>query len=153
MASYKKTFRHTLAAKKELSMVTKQLSDKDNTAHELYSLKHDVRHLDRLIGGQTKKPEQVQQRLIDFISKNKFNVNIVGIEDVHLFADDDFLIHSNQIELEGAYKDLVKTLYDIEKYFKYSRVASTRLYSKKNYRNNTKMLFLKIIFQNYENNK
>ncbi|MEP1490162.1 MAG: hypothetical protein ABJK28_17215 [Algibacter sp.] len=153
MASYKKTYKSTLAAKKELNLVKKELSSNEDLLNERYYLKNEIKNLDKTIGGQTLNPEQVQQTLLDFISKHDFNVNIVTIEDVHLFSDREFLIHSNQIELVGSYTDLISTLYEIEKNFKNSRVVSTQLYSKKNYRTNTKTLFLKIILQNYENNK
>ncbi|MDO5968997.1 hypothetical protein Q4Q35_04180 [Flavivirga aquimarina] len=153
MASYKKTYKHTLIAKKELKQVKKELSGNESSLNELYRLKNEISSIDKIIGGQTLNPEYVQQTLLDFISKNDFNVNIVDIEDVHLFSDSEFLIYSNQIELEGSYKDLTYTLYEIEKNFKNSRVISTQFYTKKNYRTNTKTLFLKIILQNYENNK
>lgn len=153
MASYKKTFKHTIQAKKELSLVEKKLSNNENSLSALYNLKNEISNLNKTIGGQTKNPEQVQQKLLDFISRNDHDVNIVSIEDVHLFSDNEFLIYTNQIELEGTYSSLINVLYEIEKEFRNSRVASVQLYSKKNYRTNTKNLFLKIIFQNYENTK
>ncbi|MEW4923122.1 hypothetical protein [Algibacter sp. 2305UL17-15] len=153
MASYKKTYKHTLTAKKELRLVKEKLANNESSQNELYYLKNDIGNLEKTIGGQTKNPERVQQELLDFISINEFNVNIVSIADVHLFSDNDFLIYSNQIELEGNYKDLIETLYEIEKKFKNSRVVNTQMYSKKNYRTKTKTLYLKIILQNYENAK
>ncbi|WP_308993690.1 hypothetical protein QLS71_007940 [Mariniflexile litorale] len=153
MASYKKTFKHTLSARKELNSVNEKLFNNENSLEDLYNLNNDISNLNKTIGGQTSNPEVVQQKLLDFISKNNYNVNIVSIEDVHLFSDNEFLIYSNQIELEGTFSNLINILYEIEKHFKNSRVVSTQLYSKKNYRTNTKNLFLKIILQNYENTK
>ncbi len=153
LASYKKTYKHTLAAKKELSLVEEKLFNNESSINELYFLKDEISNLKKTIGGQTKNPEHVQQELLDFISKNEFNVNIVSIEDVHLFSDNDFLIYSNQIELEGGYEDLIETLYEIEKKFENSRVVNANIYSKKNYRTQAKTLYLKIILQNYENAK
>jgi hypothetical protein len=153
MASYKKTFKHTLSAGKELGFVKEKLLNNENSLQDLNNLKNEISNLDKTIGGQTSNPELVQQKLLDFISKSNYNVNIVSIEDVHLFSDNEFLIYSNQIELEGTYNNLVSILYEIEKHFKNSRVVSTQLYSKKNYRTNSKNLYLKIILQNYENTK
>lgn len=153
MASYKKTYKHTLTAKKELSLVKEKLSSNESSLNELYHLKTEIGKLEKTIGGQTKNPEYVQQELLNFISNNEFNVNIVSIADVHLFSDNDFLIYSNQIEIEGHYTDLLETLYKIEKKFDNSRVVSTQMYSKKNYRTKTKTLYSKIILQNYENAK
>ena len=153
MASYKKTFKNTFNAKKELGILEEKLSNYKNSLDDLYGLKSDISNLDNAIGGQTMRPEFVQQKLLDFISKNGLDINIVSIDDVHLYSDQEFLIYSNQIELEGTYDDLVSALFEIEKKFKDSRVVSTQLYSKRNYSNNTKSLFLKLILQNYENTK
>lgn len=150
MASYKKTFKDTLAAKKELNHVEEKLSSIENSFSEIYNLKNEINYLDNIIGGHTLNPEQVQQKAFDFVTKSEFEVNIVSIEDVHLFSNEDFLVYSNQIELEGSYNSLINLLYDIEKNFKNSRVVNTQFYSRKNYRTNTKKLFLKIILQNYE---
>ncbi|TBN11960.1 hypothetical protein [Hyunsoonleella pacifica] len=153
MASYKKTFKHTLHAKRELNTVEKNLSNNENLLFSLAYIKDEISYLNKIIGGQTSNPQLVQQNLLDFISQNEQTIDIVTIEDVHLFSDNDFLIYSNQIVLEGNYKDLIFGLYNIEKRFKDSRVASARFFSKKNYRTNSKKLFLKIILQNYENIK
>ncbi|WP_346882336.1 hypothetical protein [uncultured Algibacter sp.] len=153
LASYKKTFKHVLSASHELNLVEKKLSNNQNAINELIYLKNEIVNLEKTIGGQTQNPEHIQQELLDFISKNSLGVNIVSIEDVHLFSDNGFLIYTNQIELEGRYSNLVEILYDIEKKVKNSRVVSANIYSKKNYRTKTKTLYLKIILQNYENSK
>ncbi|TGV01063.1 hypothetical protein [Flavivirga rizhaonensis] len=153
MASYKKTFKHTLAAKKELNQVKQKLASTDNSFNNLYALKNDIKALDKLIGGRSLSPIHVQQKILDFISKKDITLNIVSIEDVHIYRDEEFLIYSNQIELEGSYEALIKLLYEIEKNFKDSRVVSSEFYSKKNYRTNKQTLFLKIILQNYEKAK
>lgn len=153
MASYKKTFKHTLLAKEELNRVEENLSNNESLLINLSYLKDEINHLNKIIGGQTNNPQLVQQSLLDFVSQKEAAIDIVSIEDVHLFSDNDFLIYSNQIQLEGNYTDLIHTLYEIEKNFKDSRVANAHFFSKKNYRTNSKKLFLKIILQNYENLK
>ncbi len=150
LASYKKTFKHTLAAKKELYTIEQKLSSIDHSYNQLYSLKYDINHLDNLIGGHTDKPELVQQQILDFVSNTKLNVNIVSIEDSHLFSDHEFLIYSNQLEFEGAYESLIHILYEIEKNFKNSSVVSCGFHSKTDYATNKQTLFFKIILQNYE---
>lgn len=150
LASYKKTFRHAIAAKKQLNIVENKLRISSNSYDDIAQLKNEIITLDNIIGGNKINPELVQQSLLDFITRSNINVNIVSIEDVHMFSADKFLIHTNQIELEGAYSSLIKLLYAIEREFKDSRVISSQLYSKKNYRTNTTKLLLKIILQNYE---
>lgn len=153
MACYKKTYKHMFAARTELKNVEQKLSNTNNSYNELFSLKNEIQILDDLIGGHSVDPEGVQQKILDFISNTKLNVNIISIEDVHLFSDSEFLIYSNQVELEGSYTNLINLLYETEKNFKNSRVVSSKFYSKKKYNTNKQKLFLKIILQNYEKAK
>ncbi len=153
MASYNKTYKHTLAAKKELSEVRKKLENTEHSTNSLNVLKNDIKSLDKLIGGHSLDPVHVQQKLLDFIAKTNLNIDIVSIENVHVFTDKEFLIYSNQIELEGAYEELIKLLYETEKKFSGSRVVSAKFYSKKNYKTRKQTLFLKIVLQNYEKAK
>ncbi len=153
MACYKKTFKHMFESKNLLTQVEEKLSNTDNSYYSLNTLRGEIAGLDNLIGGQTKHPENVQHDIMNFVSNLSFNIDIVSVKDVHMYQSSEFLIYSNQIEIQGAYKDLVNTLYKIETEFKNSRVMSTQLYSKKNYRTNKKHLFLKIILQNYEKAK
>ena len=140
-------------AKKQLNLVKEKLATVDDSYNRLGVLNNEISGLDYLIGGQTKKPENVQHEILDFISSDSLEVNIVSIADVHLYKSDEFLIYSNEIELSGSYENLVNTLYNIETNFKNSRVMSSQFYSKKNYKTNKQNLFLKIILQNYEKAK
>ena len=153
LAAYKKTIRQAIAAKKQLNHVEQQLLNVDNSYNTLYSLKNEVKVLDNIIGGGNLNPELVQQSILDFITNKNVATNIVKIEDVHTFSDNDFKVYTNQIEVEGRFNTLVELLYTIEKEFKGSRITSSSIYSKKNYRTNRTKLYLKLILQNYEKNK
>lgn len=153
LAVYKKNIRHTLAAKKELNIVENQLANINQSHYMLFSLKEQVKNLDNIIGGNNLKPELVQSSILDFITKQNNEVNVVSIDDVHMYLDVEFKVYSNQIIVEGMFNNLVDLLYNIEKKYKESRVVSTKLYSKKNYQTKKTKLYLKIILQNYEKNK
>lgn len=153
LASYKKTFKHTIAAKKELSLTEEKLLNTDNLYNDLYKVKNEITALDNLIGGHSLKPEYVQQQILDFVSNTEIDINIVTIDDVHLYTDYEFLVYTNQIEFQGTYENLIHLLYDIEKNFKNSSVVSAKFHSKQNYVTKKRNLFLKIILQNYEKTK
>lgn len=153
VASYKKTFKDTIEAKKQLNLVERNLAKTNSSFNELYLVKNEVKYLDNLIGGNSIKPEQVQQKVLDFITKEGQNIDVINISDVHLFSNEDFLVYTNQIELEGNYEDLIRLFYKIEKDFKDSRVVSANLNAKKDYRTKTTNLILTIILQNYEKTK
>lgn len=152
LAAYKKTYRHILEAKSQLAIVDEKLKNVDESYNEVYILKNEINSLDSAIGGQSNTPQNVQQMILDFISKSQYKVDISTIEDTHILSDNEFNIYTNSLELEGSYFDLIQLFYDIETNFNYSKVVSSKLYSQKNYRNNTKRLYLKLIFQNYEKN-
>lgn len=141
------------AAKKQLSQVAQKLNAVDNSHVELASLNQEIKGINNAIGGQTKVPEDVAQELLDFISKTALNIDIVAIEDVHIATSDEFLVYTNQVTLQGDYEILLKLLYRIELKFKNSRIMNSQFYTKKNYRTNKNILYLKIILQNYEKSK
>jgi nicotinic acid phosphoribosyltransferase len=153
LATYKKTYKHVFEAKGQLTTVNDKLLNIDNSYNEVYILKDEINSLDNIIGGQSENPEQVQQMILNFVSNSIYEVNISSIEDTHVYSDNEFIVYTNSIEIEGSYFDLMKLFYDVEKSFNASKIISAKLFSVKNYRNNSKQLYLKLIFQNYEKSK
>lgn len=150
LAGYKKTYKQVFLVKSELNEVENKLKSASGAFGTIYGLKNDVAILDNVIGGHTSNPTQVQQMFFDFVTDSKSKVNLISLEDPHVFRNGEFIVYTNQAELEGNYTDLMQLLYEIEKNFKSSRVVSNSLYTKKNYTNNKTKLYLKIILQNYE---
>lgn len=150
-ACYKKSFKHTLKAKNELALLESKLEGMENVYQEINYLDSQIEVIENTIGSGSDKPELVQKQLLNFISKNA--INIVSIEDVHVYKDSQYDIYTNQIVLQGEYSDLLNTMYSIEKQFKESRIASANLYAKRDYKLNSDKLYLKLILQNYAKNK
>lgn len=149
-ASYKKNFKRLYDSKKELNIINSKLKENKNLFNQLYLLENEVRIIDGIIGGETKEPRKIQQLVLDFVTNNQFKTNIVSISDTHFFSDEQFNIYTNQIEFEGEYEELIDMLYKIETSFNSSIILSSKIYRKKDFRNNIKKLYLKIILQNYE---
>jgi hypothetical protein len=152
LASYKKTYKHVFEAKSQLSLVNEKLQNGDNSYNEVFFLKNEIKSLDNIIGGQTKNPNEVQEMILDFISESSKDINISSIQDTHILNDSEFRIYTNVLTIEGSYFDLVPMLYNIEQEFMVSKVVSAKFFSIKNYRTNSKRLYLELIFQNYEKN-
>ena len=147
MACYKKTFKETITAKLELNKVVETLSKTEVDSYKLATIKNELNQINSNIGGNSNNVHMVQQDILNFISKS--NVNVFSIEDVHEYPENDFMVYTNQIDLEGNYKELTNLLFKLEKQFKSSRLSSVHFYTKKNYQNNTKELHLNLILQNY----
>lgn len=111
----------------------------------------DNQKLDRIIGKEGVSKEKIQQEIVNFVEQNS-DASINELQPVHTFSDANFRIVTNQLDITGNANSLLRLGYDFEKNFRYSRVVSLNFYTtQKN--NDTKQLHLKIIFQNYENNK
>jgi len=152
LASYKKTYQHVFFAKKQLDVVEQKLQGVEDSNNQISILQNEISIVDNIIGGQTKDSEQVQHLILDFVSKSNNKINVYAIDDTHIYHDEEFTVYTNSIELQGDYVDLTKLLFEIENLFNYSKVISAQLYTIKDYRNNSKNLYLKLIFQNYEKN-
>jgi len=113
-------------------------------------LKTEINEIEKYIKGVDISPENVQQKLIKFISSSTLDVDIIGVDRIHHYELSQFNIHTNQITVAGDYKNLIRILDQIEKNFEISKVANVHFFTKINYRLNRKELFLKILFQNYE---
>ncbi len=94
----------------------------------------------------------VQQGIVSFASTNSQNISINDLKPIHDFAEEDYHIITNQLDVTGNANQLLELAYNYEKNFDYSRMVSQNFYTiKKN--NKPDVLHLKMIFQNYENNK
>ena len=152
LAAYKKNFKHIFEIRHQINNLDEKLNTVDGSYNQIFFLKNEIVQLNDLIGGQTKAPELVQQLILDFITNTGLKINIHDIEDTHIFDDDEFSVYTNVLDIEGDYTTLLQLLYQIEKDFKASKVVSSEFYTEKNYRYNSKKLFLKLILQNYEKN-
>lgn len=149
-ASFKKNIKKVIQFNKELrELQLSQLEDKDFNTDISY-LKQEIKTIEGFIGGVNVSPEQVQQQLIKFISNAPLDLKIIGIERIHFAAVDQFNILSNQVTISGDYNNLIRLLHEIERDFDLSKMTNARFYTKNDYRNNRKELFLEILFQNYD---
>lgn len=152
LAAYKKNFKNIFEIRNQINHLDQKLNTVDGSYNQIFFLKNEIAQLNDLIGGQTKAPELVQQLILDFITNTGLKINIHDIKDPHVFSDNEFTVYTNVLDIEGDYNTLLQLLYTIEKDFAASKVVSTEFYTEKNYRYNTKKLFLKLILQNYEKN-
>lgn len=150
VVSYKRSFKITFDAKKSIVEMHQKLNLMNTSNESIQFLTDKINALDKLIG-QEVAPELVQHFLIDYISQFEL-VTIVQLEEVHSATDDSFNIYTNQLILEGAYNDLINVIYSFEKESTISRITSIKFYTKKDYKQHQKKLFVTLIFQNYEKN-
>ncbi len=152
IAAYRRSFSNLILLYKENRVLNEKKAVMNNQTSNIKALNSQVAGLDKLIGKEGVEKEKTQQKIIDFIVKNSSGISINDLQPIHNFVYDDYQVYTYQIDLTGNYNQLLDLTYKFEKQFDYSKIISLAFYTdKKNSKKET--LHLKLIFQNYENNK
>lgn len=150
IAAYKRSFSLTLNSYKEYKDLTEKLIYVRQNSSIVDDLDAEIRYLDQLIGSDRIEPELVQLEILNFVTTSSKKVNVVSVEEIHEAADNDFLIYTNQLIIEGSMQELLDVVYAFEKEFTHSRVINVSFFKKKDFSTKKIKLYAKIIFQNYE---
>lgn len=149
-AAYKRSF----STLKDLVFENRELSKKEKTlkegAKDVNKLSAEVAAIDKIIGGDNVDKEKIQQDIISFTTK--YPVSIFDMKSIHKFSDESHTIYTHEIDITGSLNQLLALSYDFERKFNYSRMVGLKFYTTKK-DNKSDILHLKMIFQNYENNK
>ncbi|MCV9932939.1 hypothetical protein OIU80_11670 [Flavobacterium sp. LS1R47] len=152
IVAYKRSFHNLFEVITTYKTTSKKADDINTKTKNIDSLIKDVAYLDKIIGKEGITKEIVQLGIVSFASKNAPEVSISDLQPIHDYPEDDYHIITNQLDITGNADQLLKLAYDFEKKFNLSRIVSMNFYiTKKN--NKSEVLHLKMIFQNYENNK
>ena len=151
ITAYKRSFSALFQVIRENKELVNNITQLEQKAGNLEKLQKEVSSLDKIIGKEDMKPEEVQQQLVNFATNNA-NVSISDLQPIHIADDENYLISTNQIDVTGNINELLQLGYSFEKEFNVSRLTSLNFYTtKKN--NKAEQLHLKMIFQNYDNTK
>ena len=151
VAAYRRSFKSLIEAYKE-NRELKELSNSiKSKTDNIDGLRNKVYQYDKFLGNQNVSNDVIQQEIIAFSTSHK-GISIHKLETTHIFEKENYRILTNQLDVIGNINELLKLTYDFETKFGFSRVISVNFYVKKK-SNSSEELHLKIIFQNYENNK
>jgi hypothetical protein len=151
VAAYRRSFKGLIevyAENKELKELSNNIKSKTDNIDDL---RNKVYQYDKFLGNQNVSNDVIQQEIIAFSSSHK-GISIHELETTHIFEKENYRVLTNQLDVIGNINELLKLTYDFETKFNFSRVISVNFYVKKK-SNSSEELHLKIIFQNYENNK
>ncbi|NQY30184.1 MAG: hypothetical protein HRT69_12030 [Flavobacteriaceae bacterium] len=150
--AYKRSFKLTIDAYNEYYELSEQLFEINSSSSTVQELDIEIRFLDNLLGEENMESVLVQQEILNFVTNKSKSVNVFDVAEVHEASDNKFIIHTNQLTIEGSFEELLKIVYQFEKEFPYSRVVNTSFFKKKDFKTRRIKLYAKIIFQNYEKN-
>ena len=147
---YQKSFNDTISMVSNYYESKEKINSVQKTDEQIANLIDSLKGLDIRIGKNFENPDLVQNEILEFLSRQNFDVKISKIGSVHLFKDEFFSIYTNTITLKGGYNDLALALYTLENNFEYAKVASLKLFTIRNSRTRKTELYNTLIFQNYE---
>lgn len=151
-AAYKRSFSPLIGLVKEHYALAEKHEELKKGEGSIDVIQDELHKIDRIIGKESPDKEKIQQDIISFTVLQKENVSIFDMQSIHQYADENYTVYTNQLDVTGNVNSLLSLAYGFEKDFPYSRLLSIRFYTvKKN--NNPTVLHLKMLFQNYENNK
>jgi len=145
----KRSFKITKQAYVQASELKEKLNYVNASNSNVGQMQNELNLYDRVIGVQGVKPEDVQQSILDFTTSFE-NVNVFGMEEIHIAESKGFNIMTNQLILEGNYNSLIEIIYEFEKEFEFSTIVSIAFLKEKEYQTRKNKLRVKVIFQNYE---
>jgi Tfp pilus assembly protein PilO len=152
IAAYRRSFSSLIDVVKENKLLTSKIETMGKKTQNIAQLKSEIARLDKMIGKEGIGKEKVQQGIVSFLLENSSGVSISDMQSIHEVEDTNYKVYTYQIDLVGNFNQLVQLVYVFEKNFDYSKMVSIKFYmDKKN--NKNEVLHLKILFQNYENNK
>lgn len=152
ITAYKRSFHALFQVINEYQILSEKVDDINKKANNMEGLIRDIAYLDKIIGKEGITKEMAQQGIVGFATKKHPQISINDLQPIHIFSDDNYRIVTNQIDITGNADQLLRLGYDFEKEFDFSRIVGMNFYTiKKN--NKFEILHLKMIFQNYENNK
>lgn len=110
-----------------------------------------VKQLDGVLGQNSMENVQLQQKLLEFLSKKNVEsqeVLVTSIKPLHVYSEKGYEITSFFCTISGSYNNILEVVYLIEKEFTYSKLGSLKLYSKYDYKTKRKVLYAELVFQN-----
>lgn len=151
-AAYKRSFSSLISLREENKVLSEKVKKTDAKTMNVDLLTSKIAEIDKIIGKEGLDKEKTQQEIINFITMHDKTVSIFNLESIHEYVDPNHKVYTNQLDVTGNLNNLLALSYNFEKEFKYSRLVSLSFYTAKN-NNKQGLLHLKMIFQNYENNK
>lgn len=149
LVANKQSFSVTKNAYQQIKELEHKLKYVNSSTQGIDEIQSELAIYDKLIGRQGLKPEEIQQQILNFISKIN-EIKLINIAEIHQAKENGFHIITNQLIIEGGINELLKTIYAFEKNFAYANIVSIDFKKEREFQTRKLKLRVKIIFQNYE---
>ena len=144
----------TIELKKKYRTIKQNIETSSDAPQKIVMLENQLLNFRFLFNNQEEGTGN-HEKIHEFISLycQKRGITFSGYPPLHTYNEQNYVIETNIIELEGDYIPLLKLLYEVEKNMNYGKVVSVQFISNTNLRTKTKKLGLKIYIQHIIQNQ
>lgn len=144
---YNLTLSKTITLSKEVSRLQNEVEQISMAPVQIQKLNQELINLDSKIGNHSGdiSQEGIFRDLSQYCTRHKLMIREFPI--FHKYTSQDHVVRSFQLEIEGAYHDLLKLVYHLEQETYLGKIASLHFEKKRNRRSRREYLSLKITLQ------
>jgi len=155
LISWQASIKKTLVLKSECSDMEQQLSMAENAPEKIAGIKNRIAEIETRIGSNQSMEVDFQDLLLEKVSGYCKLNNLVLKEfpQTHSFSQQDYLIETNTIVVEGGFIKLLKLVYSLENDFEIGKVVSVKFTTKEDFRSKQLCLSAIIYYQNIKMNR
>ncbi|HBL77423.1 MAG: hypothetical protein A2W90_21360 [Bacteroidetes bacterium GWF2_42_66] len=149
--AWKGAFVKTLTSYRQIEKTESSIESSALTVSQKNRIQSEIEQFDLALGiHDTNLPtEQTFDELIS-ICGHIGDIRIVNFPDIHQVVVNNYKVTTIFAELEGAYSDLLKMVYQLERNEKTGRLVSVNFRKKKDHKKNKEFLSITLLLQNYE---
>ena len=151
---YKYTIKKTLDLKTQIQVLDKNISLLDNATFKINALKKNIKEINNSLGNYSLSETHTHKRVFSHINNYciKHGLTIKRFPEIHKFNAHNYRTHTNEIEIKGNFKGLLKLQYQIENNFNIGKLSSVQYIKTKDNKTNTYSLTANFIIQNFTKN-
>lgn len=148
--AYQMSFKKTLALKTEIGNLELQVEKVSNAPSEIQSLQLELNKIDARIGSFMSQGMEFQDVLLDKITGYCKENNLVLKEfpKAHQYRQQDYLVQTNAIVVEGGFIKLLQLVFELERQFEIGKVVSVKFITREDFRTRKLFLGATIYYQN-----
>lgn len=151
--AYKYAISNTLSVKQELETIEQQINSESKSVQSSSQLEKKEANLDSIINKNRSGNASLQNNLLKVLNSfsEKNNFKIISFKEPHYqVLPDSSKITSFNFILEGEYKNIEKTLYQLETNYSFGAVSHSGFQREKDFRLNKNYLRCEVIIQNVQ---
>lgn len=148
-AIYKRAIHPTIEKNIYLKELNSKLISAKNSTSEIKELNKSISILNNQLGNNNTDFQTVQQHFLTFLENSKLKIGVFELKEVLPYNHPDFIIHSFEVSIKGAFYDQLRFIQRLEKYFLEGKVVHVKFHFSKANGNEPPFLIATLFIQYY----